>query len=216
MSTVFVSPVVSAQRDLLAPLIASPLRGSVISFLKEVGELLYQAFKNHDARVVTNISNWHPDYLGGSTEKLMGAPLTRDDFRLIVAREYGWGQWTDISESSTFFDAFEDALELFLAGELELLHKQLRKNPGLTRMGSSFGHQAGLLHYAGSNGIETWRQVVPLNLPSLVHLLRSEFGADTQVTLSVYGGQFTPLQLAETSAHPHEAGIMPSLRESLQ
>ncbi|MEM9986685.1 MAG: hypothetical protein AAF804_16460, partial [Bacteroidota bacterium] len=158
MPAVFISPVVNSQRQLLAPLIATPLKGSVISFLTNVADLLHQAFQDRDDRSMVNISNWHPNYTGSSSHEIMKATLTLDDFRLITAREYGWDRWADIPETATFHAPFEAALELFLNGEIELLRKHLNEYPSLAQASVPFGHQAKLLHYAGSNGVETWRQ----------------------------------------------------------
>ncbi|NNE01456.1 MAG: ankyrin repeat domain-containing protein, partial [Pirellulaceae bacterium] len=64
-----------------------------------------------------------------------------------------------------------------------------------------------LLHYCGSNGVETYRQVVPTNLPQLTQLL-IDAGADVNATAEMYGGNCPTLGLLITSAHPAEAGVV--------
>jgi hypothetical protein len=63
-----------------------------------------------------------------------------------------------------------------------------------------------LLHYVGSNGVETYRQKVPLNLAAITRLL-VEAGADVNATANMYGGGSTALGLLVTSDHPAKAGV---------
>jgi hypothetical protein len=62
------------------------------------------------------------------------------------------------------------------------------------------------LHYAAANGVEIYRQVVPLNLAELVALL-IDGGADVDAPARAYGADLRPLDLLLTSGHPHEAGV---------
>lgn len=54
--------------------------------------------------------------------------------------------------------------------------------------------------------METYRQVVPMNLPNLTTLL-IDAGADVNALAGMYGGNCTPLALVVTSSHPAEAGV---------
>ena len=68
--------------------------------------------------------------------------------------------------------------------------------------------------YCGNNGVEFWRQQVPLNLKTII-LFLLENGANKNATMSVYGGEFDTLSLLTTSAHPINAGILDELVEAL-
>jgi hypothetical protein len=61
------------------------------------------------------------------------------------------------------------------------------------------------LHYAGTNGVESYRQIVPLNLSEIVDFLIAS-GADVTSKANIYGGS-TPRELFETSKHSHESGV---------
>ena len=110
---------------------------------------------------------------------------------------------------------FEVAVDFLLIGQLDNLKKCLDGNPDLIFRKSQFGHQATLLHYVGSNGVEFWRQVVPFNLPKMTKYL-IEKGADKNAKMKVYGGGFPVLSLLETSAHPFAAGIAQEMIEILK
>ena len=70
---------------------------------------------------------------------------------------------------------------------------------------SQYGHSATLLHYAGTNGVESYRQVVPLNLSEIVDFPIAS-GADLTSKANIYGGS-TPSELFETSKHSYESGV---------
>jgi hypothetical protein len=79
-------------------------------------------------------------------------------------------------------------------------------DPSLVHRRSSFGHRSTLLHYVGSNGVETYRQKVALNLAEITRLL-VEAGANVNATANMYGGGSTALGLLVTSDHPAKAGV---------
>ena len=91
----------------------------------------------------------------------------------------------------------------------------MEENPDLIFQKSKFGHQATLLHYVASNGVEFWRQIVPHNLPEMISYL-IEKGADKNAKMKVYGGEFSVLPLLESSAHPYAAGIADQMIEILK
>lgn len=92
-----------------------------------------------------------------------------------------------------------------LSGDVEKLRGLLSSDPTLIHQRSSFGHRSTLLHYVGSNGVETYRQRVPMNLTEITRLL-VDAGADVNATASMYGGS-TTLGLLITSDHPAKAGV---------
>ena len=193
------------------------LHDSLSSWLLELAIRLYQQHQKKDSRVATQISNWFPPLLGKSSDEVLGYPFSLEDARLTIAREMGWKQWEEVAEQgdAPFSTEFESAVDALINGDDIQLKQLLGAHPQLTTQRSQLGHGATLLHYAGSNGVETWRQVVPYNLPDLVELIL-QHGADKRATASFYGGQFTPLALAETSAHPEDAGIREELLNALK
>ena len=82
---------------------------------------------------------------------------------------------------------------------------QIRETPDLLRARSKYGHSATLLHYAGTNGVESYRQVVPLNLAEIVAFLITS-GADQNSKANIYGGS-TPRELFESSKHSYESKV---------
>ena len=187
---------------------------TVSELLTAFSENLFEKFKDGHSATTIEISNYHPKFLGHSTEDLMQIPFSMDEAKTTICNEYGFKSWDDITDSRILNKPFEKAVDHLLDGDLEALMTQLNDHPDLLRTKSSFGHQATLLHYAGSNGVELWRQKVPLNLPEIVdQLIKS--GASKNATANFYGGQYDTLALAATSAHPKGAGILAELEKAL-
>ena len=97
-------------------------------------------------------------------------------------------------------------MDTLLSGDVEKLRGLLSSDPSLIHRRSSFGHRSTLLHYVGSNGVETYRQKVPMNLAEITRLLVNA-GADLNATANMYGGGSTALGLLVTSDHPAKAGV---------
>ena len=87
----------------------------------------------------------------------------------------------------------------------------IRDSPYLLSATSSYGHQATLLHYVASNGVEFWRQQVPMNLPAITSYLLSA-GANRDATMKVYGGDFDTYALLVSSAHPLAVGVLEEMK----
>ena len=98
-------------------------------------------------------------------------------------------------------------MDAILSGNVDQLRTLLEKNPSLIHQQSDFGHQSTLLHYVGCNGVETYRQVIPMNLAEIAQVL-IEAGADVNATAGMYGGDSTTIGLLVTSAFPAEAGVV--------
>jgi hypothetical protein len=92
-----------------------------------------------------------------------------------------------------------------LSGNLFVLKELLAETPDVISARSQYGHHATLLHYAGTNGLESYRQVVPLNLAEIVDFLIVS-GADLNCKAGIYGGS-TPRELFETSIHSYESHV---------
>lgn len=190
---------------------------TVLTQLKQFAENLWHAHQKGNESVCPEISNWSPNLIGKSKEVILNTPFSITDARITIAKEHGFKNWEQVQqEGGQYFDiSFERAIDALVYGQFEKLKKLLSKYPYLLNQTSPYGHQATLLHYAGSNGVETRRQIVPSNLPEITQYL-IKLGANKNATMNVYGGQFNTLQLASTSAHPHDAGIRDHLLTALQ
>jgi hypothetical protein len=139
------------------------------------------------------------------------------DAQAIIAREHFFASWAAFA---AFADArrnprspiarFEAAADAIVAGDLETLRRVLREDPDLVRARSARRHRATLLHYAGSNGIEGFRQRAPKNLVDITAAL-IDAGADVNATAQMYGTDDRTLDLAATSIHPVLAGVLEPL-----
>lgn len=160
-----------------------------------------------DRAVVTHVTCWHPSLVCHPADEIMSGPFTLDDARQTIAREYGFADWSDVEARGAAppDPAFESAVDTLLSGDVEGLRGLLSADPSLVHRRSSFGHRATLLHYVCSNGVETYRQRVPMNLAEIARLL-VEAGADVNARAGMYGGS-TALGLLATSDHPARAGV---------
>ena len=146
----------------------------------------------------------------------MEDPLTDSDARLALSRKYGFEDWDAVQRDGAgkVDAAFEQALDALLTGDLAARAARLTEMPELARARSAYGHRSTLLHYIGANGVESHRQVTPLNAADMARLL-IRHGADRHTVANMYGGGQTAYMLAQTSAHPQEAGVMAALLASL-
>ncbi|WP_420577446.1 hypothetical protein [Ekhidna sp.] len=177
-------------------------------FLDALSINLFEAFNKGEKTVTIEINNYHPLLIGCDYDEIHSRDFSLEDARLTLAREYGFQEWSSID--GTLNPDFETAIDLLLNGEENQLKQMIQTDPTLLSQRSPFGHRATLLHYAGSNGVEIWRQVVPVNLPEIVKML-IDSGADKNAKARFYGGEYSTLELASTSAHPKAAGIKQDL-----
>jgi hypothetical protein len=177
--------------------------------LDQQARRIFEAHKSGDRAVVTHIECWHPGLVGHSTEDIMNRNFTLDDARQTIAREYGFGDWPDVEKrgANPPDTDFESAVDALLSGDVERLSGMLDRKPALLHERSRYGHRSTLLHYVGSNGVETYRQKVPMNLAEITQIL-VDAGADVNATAEMYGGGSTTVGLLTTSIHPAKAGVM--------
>lgn len=178
---------------------------------------IVEAHNAGDRAVVPHITCWHPTSVCHSADDIMGGEFTLDDARQTIAREYGFADWSDMEARGARppdLD-FELAVDTLLRNDGEKLRGLLTDDPSLIHRRSSFGHRSTLLHYVGSNGVETHRQRVPLNLAEITPLLVNA-GADVNATANMYGGGSTALGLLVTSDHPAKAGVTDDVRKVLE
>lgn len=186
--------------------------GQIQNLLEAFSSNLFEAFNTGKKAVAIEISNYHPLFIGCDYDEIHARAFSLEDARLTLAREFGFESWDSVNGEVD--PDFELAINLLLNGEKEQLQQLIQSNEQLLSQRSPFGHQATLLHYAGSNGVEIWRQIVPQNLPEIVKMLLAA-GADRSATAHFYGGEYSTLELAATSAHPQAAGIKKELESIL-
>ena len=175
--------------------------------LTKIADRMLQGVQENKDYVLQEINNYHSDYLGTPIEQLKKIKFTIEDCRTTIANEYGFKNWQIVEQLEDHYDQnFEKAVNFLIDGNFEALKKIIKTNPKLITKKSKYGHRATLLHYTASNGVEMWRQKVPVNLPEMTRFLIKQ-GADLNAIMHVYGGQFNTLSLLKSSAHPFEAGI---------
>ena len=209
-SNTYVSPDVQEVCRLHLDLFTDEFRQlSIREQLDRQAQRILEGHQTGNKAVVTHITCWHPELVGHSVDEIMSHSLTLGDARETIAREYGFADWSDVIEHGKEppDPNFESAVDALLRGDLATLQELINRRPALIRESSQFGHRSTLLHYCGSNGVETYRQVVPRNLPDVVKLLL-EAGADVNATARMYGGDCTTIALLISSSHPAEAGVM--------
>ena len=140
-----------------------------------------------------------PDYSGGNVRSI----LTHNHCFET------WDQFADFLEARKRTDSkvarFEAAADAIVTGDIATLERLLREDPSLIRARSTRKHRATPLHYAGSNGVEYFRQKCPKNIVAVVKILL-QAGAEIDALAEVYGRD-TALGLAATSIHPVIAGV---------
>lgn len=161
----------------------------------------------HSAAVL--VGNWSDS---GDDELQSGGMLSLRHARLIVARDHGFTAWSSVEGECD--PTFELAVDAVVHGRINDLRALLADHPDLPLRRSAYGHRATLLHYTAANGVEIRRQVVPANAAEVVAALL-DAGADRSAKLHAYGGDFDVLEMLETSAHPHDAGVAPEVGQAL-
>jgi hypothetical protein len=141
--------------------------------------------------------------------------------RAIILRAHHFENWAKFEEylearkrTDSPLAQFEAAADAIVSGDVTLLQSLLRANPELIHARSTRRHHATLLHYAGSNGVEDFRQKTPKNIETVVESLINA-GAEVDAVADMYGGGCTTLGLAATSIHPLQAGVLAPLIEVL-
>ena len=214
---VYVDPVVEAVIRLYDDLFDDSFRRLAIrDQLDRQTDTLLAAHKQGKEAVAAHFTCWHPEWVGDATDAIMGRSISRQDGRETLAREYGFADWGDVERRGAEppDPLFEAAVDALLAGDVVSLSEQLKRTPDLIGARSGYGHRATLLHYVGCNGVETHRQVVPLNLAEVAQLLL-DMGADVNATAEMYGGDCTTIALLITSGFPAEAGVTDEVVEVL-
>ncbi len=200
--------------DFYGDLFVKPELYSTISdHLTAVAERMWEGVQANNEAVFREISNYHPGHLGRTSAQITKTGLTEDDCKHTIANEFGFRRWTELMHLNMgYHRIFENCIDTMLRGDLKGLKKIISEDDTLVNQKSQYGHRATLLHYAASNGVELWRQKVPLNLPEIVGYLLEQ-GANRTAKMKVYGGEYTAAELLPSSAHSRDAGIFKELRK---
>ena len=216
MKKIYRAPLIESIITFYGDLLEPQKDQSIFEHLTLLSHKMHEGIRLQKDCIYSQINNYHSQYLGTSISKLKEINLELEDCQHTIANEYSYKSWNEVIDlDHTLYNIeFEQCVTSILKGDMHSLRDILRRNPSLIHSHSQFGHNAALLHYCASNGVEFWRQQVPYNLPDVVQLLL-DMGADKTAKMKVYGGQFTALELLVTSAHPHQAGLVNVLSKML-
>ena len=187
---------------------------NIRSHLQAIAQKMWEGLQSNHPAILREISNYHSNHLGKKNEILIKESLTYKDCQHTIANEYGFKNWNVVEGLGNLqYDLeFEKTVNALLKGDFEIVKSQISKFPKLLFTKSNYGHQATLLHYTANNGVEMWRQKIPLNLVEITKYLL-EKGVDKTAKMKVYGGEFDAYNLLITSAHPHKAGVMEEMKK---
>lgn len=189
---------------------------NIQSHLSALAQRMYEGVQQNHPFIISEISNYNKQYLG-KKELIDKKTFSLQDCEQTIANEYGFDDWSTLCqiENLKYDNDFERAVNYLLGGDIDSLKDLITTQPQLLHARSKYGHGATLLNYAGSNGVEFWRQQVPSNLGEIVAYLL-DAGVDKGAKMKVYGGEFDTYQLLVTSIHPLKAGIMEEMKSLLQ
>ena len=187
-------------------LLAGPIIGVQLS---QFAEALVAAHAANERSAAVLVGNWSDHR---NTELRSTGRLSLQDARFIVARDHGFTRWSAIEGECD--PIFETAVDAVVLGRARQLRNLLAEDPRLVARRSAYGHRATLLHYTAANGVEIRRQVVPANAAEITTALLAA-GADRSAKLNAYGGTFDVLEMLNTSAHPHAAGVSAEIKHVL-
>lgn len=216
-ASVYIADEIESVLELHADLL-TPEAGAqpICDWLGQQAQRIADAHSTGNAAVVFHITCWHPTMVGKSSDEILATEFSIDDARETIAREYGFTDWSQAATTNEPPNArFEGAVDALLQGDAVALEGLVHEYPKLATERSAFGHRSTLLHYVGSNGVETWRQIVPSNLRAMTQIL-IDAGADVNATANIYGGGSTTLGLLLTSAHPKAAGVTDEVAKVLR
>lgn len=209
--SIYIPSLVRDIQNFYGDLLSDPKIPEVKTHLEQLALRMHQGILEKKEAVLYEINNYHKKYLGMPIELLRDLQLNKEVAYTTIAHEFGFSSWDTVEELHLSYDSiFEKALSFLLAGQVDKLKETIHAYPKLPIGRSPYGHRATLLHYAASNGVELWRQQVPINIVEMVELLL-QAGANKQALMNVYGGEFTTYALAESSAHPYDAKLAPEL-----
>ena len=218
MAEIYIDPEIHALREMHSDILAKDYASSSIrARLAIQANTILDGHQQGNAAVAFHLGSWCTDFIGADSEHIMASTLSMEQAQLTIAREHGYNDWSqvDVLKNLMLNDEFERSVDAVVHGDIFKLKQRLGKNPGLVNQRSQYGHCSTLLHYIGANGVESYRQITPLNAPDVAQCLITA-GADVNAGAHMYGGGSTTLNLVLSSAHPHNAGIAVAIAEVLK
>ena len=206
---VFVSEPVSQVLRLYSGLVDEQAWGRIAcEQLEQLADRLLQGHRDRLPGAAVELRNWLPNAGNRSTQDLFDLTLSKVDALETVARSHGFASWPEARAAGQKAGdpIFERAIEDLLVGDIPSLVGAIDRTQDLAVRRSHYGHRATLLHYLAANGVETYRQRVPMNASKVAAIL-VERGADVHATASAYGQNQTTRELLLSSGHPRAAGV---------
>ncbi|HEX7025190.1 MAG TPA: hypothetical protein VF187_10270, partial [Gemmatimonadales bacterium] len=142
-----------------------PSRPSLAELEHQVAEL-QKAHAAGRRSAAARIAAHHPGMKGNSLQAVLDRPLTVADARTVLAREYGFDDWTRLSHRATLGERieqwrphprFDEGLAAMDAGDADRLRGLLEQYPELVharaRLDPPYGYFTGatLLHHVARN-----------------------------------------------------------------
>jgi ankyrin repeat protein len=183
-------------------------------------EALFEALKSGEESAAWRFKWLHPRFRGKLVSDVKSATLARADAQLVIAREFSFDSWAELTTFSTAVQQnpavrrFETAVEAIISGDMDGLKLMLRDHPELVRARSTRNHHATLLHYIAANGVEGARQKTPPNAVEIGRLLLQS-GAEVDALADMYDQKCTTMSMLVSSCHPAKAGLQEPLAELL-
>ena len=210
MASVYVDEKVQILRDLHADTLQLDCtKFSIKELLQRQAQTILAAHRDGIDAVTFHLGSWSPVYVGRPRDEIMSSELTLDQAQETISREYGYSDWAAVEAlgDARLDIKFEQAVDYVITGQVDVLSQTLENQPSLVGRASQYPHRATLLHYIAANGVESYRQITPLNAVEVTRVLL-EAGADVNAVAEMYGGGSTTLGLLLTSAHPAKAGVV--------
>ncbi len=217
MSKIYIDSSIDSVRQLHGSLLATPYTElTILERLKQQADAVLTGHEQGNQAVAFHLGCWCSDFIGLSPEAILASEVTEAHAQQTIAAEHGFESWTTVMDmdESTLDAQFELAVDAVINGDVTELARRLTESPEIIRQRSQYGHAATLLHYLGANGVESYRQITPLNAVEVAELLIA-CGTDVNSIANMYGGS-TTLALVQTSAHPHQAGVAFELIHTLK
>lgn len=184
--------------------------------LYALAERMWEGIQVKHPWILQEFSNYHPEYLEKSSRELGHLKLNFEDCLECVASQYGYSNWSIVDQLETEYDEdFQDLVNFIIHGQIDKLKSSLSNNPRLLSQESGYGHRANLIHYLAANGVEMWRQQVPLNSFEILVLL-NDLGVDLKATMKVYDGNHSFEELLLSSDHAVQAGVVDTMSKLLE
>ena len=196
-----------------------PPRPSLRRYEMEARHLI-ASVKSGKPQALRSIRQYHRPWRKLPDAQLRKVKVSLADAKRIIARDEDFRNWQQLKRHTEALNdrtsdvaRFEAAADSVATGDVTTLRRLLEASPELIRARSPRMHRATLLHYAGANGVEAYRQQTPPNAVEVVDLL-VQAGAELDSMADMYGGA-TPLGLVATSVHPYLAGVQNALMAKL-